>query len=246
MCTNAQLTANRANAEHSTGPRTDEGKAIVARNHITHGLSIRRHVVLPGEDHAEYEALLARYKEEQLPGCAIERSLITLLAECEWRNQRCNRIQYQMVEESGLNIETYYEQNEAKLQRFERYAGQHRREYSRILRDYLAARSARRKDAKEGLFTGPTFPDFDRTSLAQHEMQNEANPPAEAPQPPPDTSKPISARVPYTYANELIGLKRVHPDFNPQTSRRLMSGSLKDYLKHPGNLYAAQELLKFA
>ena len=127
MCTTAQLTANRANAEHSTGPKTDEGKAIVARNHITHGLSIRRHIVLPGEDHDEYEALLARYKEEQMPGCAIERSLITLLAECEWRNQRCNRIQYQMIEESGQNIETFYEQNEAKLQRFERYAGQHRR-----------------------------------------------------------------------------------------------------------------------
>jgi hypothetical protein len=272
MCTTAQLTANRANAEHSTGPKTDEGKAIVARNHITHGLSIRRHIVLPGEDHDEYEALLSRYKEEQMPGCAIERSLITLLAECEWRNQRCNRIQYGMIEESGLTIEAFYEQNEAKLQRFERYAGQHRRDYSRILRDYLSARSARRKDAKDGLFTGPTFPDFERESLPQGEMQNEANPSARqtgtdshdpsilplstteqpdsgmpaCPRLPADTSKPISARIPYSYANELVGLKRLHPDFNPQTSKKLMSMSLRDYLKHPGNLYAAQKLMEVA
>ncbi|MEO8657270.1 MAG: hypothetical protein ABI693_02310 [Bryobacteraceae bacterium] len=92
MRTTVQLAANRVNAGQSTGPRTDEGKAIV---------------VLNGEDRDEYEALLARYKEEQMPGCAIERSIIALLAECAWRNQHCNRIQYQMIEESGLTIETY-------------------------------------------------------------------------------------------------------------------------------------------
>ncbi|MEO8661763.1 MAG: hypothetical protein ABI693_25075 [Bryobacteraceae bacterium] len=235
MSTSAQLTANRANAEHSTGPKTDAGKAIVSQNHLTHGLSIRRHIVLPTEDHAQYESLVARYCEDELPGCAIERSLINLLAECQWRIDRCNRIEYQMVVNSGLTIEEFYEQNEAKLQRFERYAGNHRRDYSRILRDFLAARSARRKHG--------AHPECEPLPELQNEPRSLQEPPAPEP---PDSSKPISARIPYIYANELVGLRRLHPDFDPTKGKKLMSMSLRDYLKHPGNLYAAQKLVEVA
>jgi hypothetical protein len=231
MSTNAQLTANRANAEHSTGPKTDAGKAIVSQNHLTHGLSIRRHVVLPGEDHAQYESLLARYHQEELPACAIERTLINLLAECQWRIDRCNRIEYQMVANTGLTIEEFYEQNEAKLHRLQRYAGHHRRDYSRILRDFLAVRSASRKHGAQ----------------PESELQNEPKSPPEPPAPEPtDILKPISARIPYIYANELVGLRRTHPDFDPAKGKKLMSMSLRDYLKHPGNLYAAQKLVEVA
>jgi len=48
MTTEAQVAANRLNARKSTGPRTEEGKAKVALNAVTHGLRARG-VVLPGE-----------------------------------------------------------------------------------------------------------------------------------------------------------------------------------------------------
>jgi len=38
MPTEAQITANRENAEHSTGPKTEEGKAASSHNHSSHGL----------------------------------------------------------------------------------------------------------------------------------------------------------------------------------------------------------------
>ena len=38
MSSQAQIAANRANAQLSTGPRTEEGKAASSRNAYRHGL----------------------------------------------------------------------------------------------------------------------------------------------------------------------------------------------------------------
>ena len=51
MATAAQIEANRRNAQRSTGPKTNEGKARVRRNAITHGMTARTIMpVLPQED----------------------------------------------------------------------------------------------------------------------------------------------------------------------------------------------------
>jgi len=39
MTTEAQIRANQANAQHSTGPKTEEGKTISARNNLRVGLT---------------------------------------------------------------------------------------------------------------------------------------------------------------------------------------------------------------
>ena len=39
MSTEAQIAANRQNAQHSTGPKSDEGKAKICWNAFRHGLS---------------------------------------------------------------------------------------------------------------------------------------------------------------------------------------------------------------
>ena len=49
MTSERQKAANQANALHSTGPKTPEGKAVVRFNAFRHGL-LARDVVLPGED----------------------------------------------------------------------------------------------------------------------------------------------------------------------------------------------------
>ncbi|MDB5312659.1 MAG: hypothetical protein JWO38_6861, partial [Gemmataceae bacterium] len=38
MATDRQFAANRANATHSTGPRTPDGKAAAKRNRLAHGI----------------------------------------------------------------------------------------------------------------------------------------------------------------------------------------------------------------
>ena len=49
MATQAQITANRRNAQRSTGPRTPEGRAIAAPNSTRHGLLAQGAIVM-GED----------------------------------------------------------------------------------------------------------------------------------------------------------------------------------------------------
>ena len=56
MATAAQIEANRRNAQRSTGPKTDEGKARVRRNAFKHGMTARTIMpVLPQADPKELE-----------------------------------------------------------------------------------------------------------------------------------------------------------------------------------------------
>src|SRR6516225_1254163 len=49
MASSAQVVANIENATHSTGPRTEEGKARASQNAIKHGLTSNRCLLLPDE-----------------------------------------------------------------------------------------------------------------------------------------------------------------------------------------------------
>ena len=52
MATEKQIAANRANAQLSTGPRTDAGKAASSSNAVSHGLTSRGFIILPGQREA--------------------------------------------------------------------------------------------------------------------------------------------------------------------------------------------------
>jgi hypothetical protein len=58
MATAAQIAANQANAQKSTGPRSVEGKSVSRFNALKHGIDAAT-IVIPGEDRAVYEALAA-------------------------------------------------------------------------------------------------------------------------------------------------------------------------------------------
>ena len=63
MSSAAQIEANRANAQFSTGPRTTEGKAASASNSTKLGLYAKQAVLLNETDQAEYAALEAKLAE---------------------------------------------------------------------------------------------------------------------------------------------------------------------------------------
>ncbi len=92
MATKKQIEANRRNAKLSTGPKTPEGKAAVAHNHLSHGLS-SRDGVLPHEDRATFQALLAEFEARFAPADGVEASLVRQLVTAEWRLRRIVRIE---------------------------------------------------------------------------------------------------------------------------------------------------------
>jgi hypothetical protein len=74
MATEAQIEANRANAQKSTGPRTPEGKEKAAQNSLKHGL-FTRETVIRGEDEAEFAEYRENLLSQLIPGTPLEETL---------------------------------------------------------------------------------------------------------------------------------------------------------------------------
>jgi hypothetical protein len=91
MASVAQVRANRLNAQKSTGPRTPEGKAVVAQNAVKHGL-LARQVVIRGEDPGEFELFRDRMVQDLDPVGSLESLLAERAAHLGWRLRRAERL----------------------------------------------------------------------------------------------------------------------------------------------------------
>ena len=74
MATEAQVVANRLNAQKSTASRTGAGKAVVAQNAVRHGL-LAQQAVIAGEDPGEFEFYRDQTLGEPAPTGAMESML---------------------------------------------------------------------------------------------------------------------------------------------------------------------------
>jgi len=92
MATSKQIAANRRNAQKSTGPKTAEGRAIVSRNAITHGLTAARAVVLP-EEQEEFDQFAAAMRYEWDPQSPLEQFYLERVIHCCWRLKRVTRME---------------------------------------------------------------------------------------------------------------------------------------------------------
>jgi hypothetical protein len=90
MTSERQTAANRANARHSTGPKTPEGKAAAGRNAIRHGL-LTRDVVLPEEDAEAFEDLRNRVWANFSPVGPVEEFQVDRVVNAMWRLRRLER-----------------------------------------------------------------------------------------------------------------------------------------------------------
>ena len=87
MTSERQKAANRANALHSTGPKTPEGKAVVRFNAFRHGL-LAQDVVLPGEEADAFEDLWNQVRANLSPMGPVEEFLVDRVVNAMWRLQR--------------------------------------------------------------------------------------------------------------------------------------------------------------
>jgi len=84
---NSQAEINRANSQHSTGPKTPDGKKTSSMNALSHGLTSQT-VVMPAEDPHAYQLHLKSFTGEYHPQGATEANLVQALADTSWRLNR--------------------------------------------------------------------------------------------------------------------------------------------------------------
>jgi hypothetical protein len=104
MATEKQVAANRRNAAKSTGPKSEAGKNIARMNAAKHGMQAE-HVVLPGEDPKEFEALVRGLEEHLLPVGPLETSLVARIADCTWCLQRARLIEAAMMRREHYKLQ---------------------------------------------------------------------------------------------------------------------------------------------
>jgi len=89
-CSAARLAANRANALLSTGPKTEEGKAVSRANSLKHGLT-GAGVVVPDEDEGAIRERFERLQAEMNPRSELARILVQRVAMLSIRLERAAR-----------------------------------------------------------------------------------------------------------------------------------------------------------
>ena len=83
---------NKANAQHSTGPRTAAGKQRSSLNALRHGLTGQT-VVLPTEDQSAYQRHSHAFLDEYRPKGATETQLVQSLLDTSWQLNRASAVE---------------------------------------------------------------------------------------------------------------------------------------------------------
>jgi hypothetical protein len=126
MSSAARAVANAANAQLSTGPRTEEGKARSSRNAVKHGLTAKQLVIAPGEED-EFAELHDSLLEQLAPEGALEMNLFNMIAHGAWNLNRFRTLEAQLM---ANGIDSLLDERTAKaLDRLQRYAAANQRSY---------------------------------------------------------------------------------------------------------------------
>jgi hypothetical protein len=91
-----QMEANRRNAQHSTGPRTEAGLKISSPNALRHGLTSRV-VVLPSEDLSAYKKFSDEFLASLAPATFPETQCAQTIIDTQWRLNRVRSLEEGML-----------------------------------------------------------------------------------------------------------------------------------------------------
>lgn len=98
-----QIEANRRNAELSSGPRTEGGRARTRLNALKHGLTARQLVIFD-EHSRDFMALYRGYIDHFRPEGAMEHCLVQEITIAMWCLMRLHRIETQQFKNETPNF----------------------------------------------------------------------------------------------------------------------------------------------
>ena len=140
MVTPAQLAANIANAQFSTGPVTTEDGASSSSNAIKLGFYANQAVLLTPEDHQAFDALVTAFRFELHPAGPIERAFYSQIVLAAWNIERTHRLEAGLASD-GIDP-MLSEANAKTLARIATYRIRSERTFHRCLKDFQAYQAA--------------------------------------------------------------------------------------------------------
>lgn len=141
---------NRANAQHSTGPKTESGKQRSSLNALRHGLSSKI-VVMPNEDLEVYHAHLQSFLDEYQPQGATEAHLVQSLADTSWRQNRIAAIEANVLKFATMVV---MPENDAKaLANLSLHSQRLARQFERTVTQLRDLQKSRRLEQQQDLNT---------------------------------------------------------------------------------------------
>ena len=102
MTTQKQIEANRRNAQSSTGPKTEAGKAVSSANAISHGLTAAGDVLLQDESVDAFEELQRDMLADLAPQDALQGMLARRIVQLLWRLDRAARLEAELFLHGAL------------------------------------------------------------------------------------------------------------------------------------------------
>ena len=140
MSTEAQCAANKQNAQHSTGPKTDQGKAKASLNNLHHGFT-GEFRLMAWERIYEYDSMLMALQSEHNPKTFTEFVLVERMAQHHWLRQRALAFQTRELESRGKLEKDV----ESSMALYIRYQTTNERAFHKCLNDLLKLRAEKRK-----------------------------------------------------------------------------------------------------
>ena len=170
MATEAQIAANQQNAQKSTGPVTEEGKAAVSENRISHGMT-GRFRILGWEDAEQFQQLVTSIYTEQKPTTDSERRLVESMIQHFWLMQRAITLQDQCLESLSIG-EPLDTPDQKRLSLYLRYQTTHERAYYKAMRELQNLRKEKRKE-EIGFESQKRAQEAHQRQQEKHEMKKE-------------------------------------------------------------------------
>jgi len=96
--TTAVIAANRQNAQKSTGPKTEAGKAAIRSNAMKHGLLTKTLMFKDEEERLRFEGLYAELEADLAPEGALEKMIVADIAVSWWKLETVHGLQVQELQ----------------------------------------------------------------------------------------------------------------------------------------------------
>ena len=143
MSTQAQINANQANSQKSTGPTSGPGREASSRNSCTFGISKTGGLffLLAPEREEDFVALEYKFISEHKPQTITESVIVRRMVESEWLRNRALCLQMRCyASETGMI------DNEKQLALLLRYESMHERAFYKAVNELQKLRKEKKKE----------------------------------------------------------------------------------------------------